>query len=234
MKTFPLTARLCALLAFFGLPFVAHARSGIIPSPRGSQTEFHLEVGFTHASGMNNVINQMEKNFGLEDDDSFPVGLKISGYAKMANGFAVGAGIGPCQYYRVRTYRPYHGSYYYYDYYYDDYYYDYGYYYDADEDETSYVVPVFADVRYYFPKNALMTPYVRAGIAYPISGGDHLSAGTPGAIAAIGAQFVETRYFSLHAEVGFDDSRVTVRSGPFGRKQEVRPTEWTISFGVTF
>jgi hypothetical protein len=234
MKLLPLTLRFSALLACLGLPFVAHARSGIIPSPRGSQTEFHVEVGFTYASGMNNVINQLEKNFGLEDDASFPVGLKISGYAKMANGFAIGGGIGPMQYFEVRTYRPHYGSYYYYDYYYDDYYYDSSYHYDVDDIESSYIIPVFADIRYYFPKNSLMTPYVRAGISYPISGGDHLSAGTPGAIGAIGAQFIESRYFSLGVELGFDDSRVQVKSGPFHQKEKVRPTEFTISISAIF
>lgn len=234
MKLQPLTLRVSAILACLSLPLLAHARSGIIPSPRDSQTEFHVEVGFTYASGMNNVVNQLEKNFGLEEDESFPVGFKVSAFAKFPSGFAVGGGFGPCQYFRVRTYNPNHGSYYSQNYYYDDYYYDNGYRYSYDSEETSYLIPVFADIRYYFSCDSVITPYVRAGIAYPISGGDFLSAGTPGAIGAVGAQFVETRYFAMGLELGFDDSRVQVKSGPFHPKEKVRPTEFTISLFATF
>ena len=232
MKLLPLALRLSALLACLGLPSVAHARSGIIPSPRGSQTEFHVEVGLTYASGLDNVINQLKKNYGFEDDGSFPVGLKLTAYAKMANGFAIGGGFGPSQYFRVRTNHP-RGYYYYDGYYYDGYYYHGDYYY-YDDYEESYIIPVFADIRYYFPKNDLLTPFVCVGVAYPISGGDHLNAGRPGAIGAIGANFLETRYFSMGVELGFDDSRVEVKSGPFHPKEKVRPTEWTISVFATF
>lgn len=232
MKLRMLTLRIGALLACLGLPLMAQARSGIIPSPRGSETEFHVEIGLTYASGVDNVIDQLKTNYRFEDDGSFPVGLKISGYAKLPNGFAFGGGMGPSQYFRVRTGHP-RGYYYYDGYYYDGYYYQGGYYY-YDDYETSYIIPVFADVRYYFPKNDFLTPYVRAGIAYPISGGDHLNAGTPGAIGAIGATFLETRYFSMGVELGFDSSSVEVKSGPFHPKEKVRPTEWTFGVSATF
>jgi len=234
MKLVPLTLRVSAVLACLSLPLLAQARSGIIPSPRDSQTEFHVEVGITYASGMNNVVNQLKKNFGLEDDNSFPLGLKITAIAKLPSGLAFGGGFGPCQYYRVRTYNPRYGSYYNQSYYYDDYYYDSGYRYSYDDYQESYIFPVFADIRYYFPKNSVLTPFVRAGIAYPISGGDFLSAGIPGAIGAIGAQFIETRYFAMGVEVGYDDSKVQVKSGPFHPKEKVRPTEWTISLFAAF
>ncbi|MFT3780679.1 MAG: hypothetical protein QM790_01600 [Nibricoccus sp.] len=232
MNSLKFSLRLGAVLACLSLPVVSHAGSGIIPSPAGSKTEFHIEAGLTYASGVNNVIDQLKKNYGFEDDGSFPLGLRLSAYAKLENGFGFGAGIGPSQYIRVRTNHP-RGYYYYDGYYYDGYYYHGGYYY-YDDYETSYIVPIYADVRYYFPKNDILSPYVRAGIAYPISGGDHLNAGRPGAIGAVGANFLETRYVSVGVELGFDDSRVEVKSGPFHPKEKVRPTEWTISVFATF
>jgi hypothetical protein len=218
------------LLACVSTPLVSRAKSGIIPSPAGSTTEYHFEVGLTYASGLKNVVDQMKTNFGLEDDSSIPIGLRISAYAKTESGFGIGAGIGPCEFYNVRTYR------------YrsdrrsnDSYYYDDGYYSrDNYDDHWSYVIPVFADLRYYFPRTSLMAPYVRAGVAYPISGGDHLGAGTPGPVAALGAQVWSQRYVSIGIELGYDDSKVRIKSGPFHREEKVRSGEFTISVYAAF
>lgn len=226
MKSLNVALRITAFLACISTPLVSHARSGgIIPSPASSTTEYQVEAGLTYASGMQNVVDQIKTNFGFEDDSSIPVSLRILAYAKTENGFGMGAGIGPCEFISVRTYH-----------YRSDRYNDGSYYYSHDnhDNQRSYIIPVFADVRYYFPENRLLAPYIRVGIAHPISGGDQLGSGTPGPIAALGAQVWSHRNFSTGIELGYDDSKVRVKSGPFHREEKVRSGEFTISAYTAF
>lgn len=203
------------------MPLVTQARSGIIPSPAGNTTEYHVEVGLTYASGLKNVVDQLKTNFGFDDDSTFPIGLRLAAYAKTPSGFGFGGGIGPCEFIRVRNDHDHHG------YYYDNNH-------DRDDDQWSYVVPVFADLRYYFPGTSLIAPYFRAGVAYPISGGDHLGSGTPGPLVAAGANVWGHRYLSIGVELGYDDSKVRVKSGFFHGEEKVRSGEFTLSVYAAF
>jgi len=205
--------RFAALLTCLGLPLVA--RTGIIPSPAASNTEYHFEFGLTYASGVENVINQMEKNFGFNRDNSSSIGLKLSAYAKMESGLGFGVGVGPCTYIEVRD---------------DNHYY----YHHNDNVKTSYIIPVFADVRYYFPRAGFLTPYVRAGVAYPISGGDFIGAGDPAPVVALGANVWEHRIVAIGIEAGYDASKVRVKSGYLHESEKVRPTEFTLSVFAAF
>lgn len=190
------------------------ARTGIIPSPAGSSTEYHVEIGLTYASGMENVVHQMETNFGLERDNVWPIGLKLTAYAKTTDGLGFGGGIGPCEFIQVRDNNHY--------------------YHNNDDVKSSYVIPVFADLRYYFPRTGLLTPYVRAGVTCPIAGGDYIGTGTPGPVVAIGAHVWEHRILAIGVEAGYDASRVKVKSGYLHASEDVRPTEFTLSVFAAF
>jgi hypothetical protein len=205
--------RFAALLTCVSLPLVSHARD-IISSPAYNNTEYHFEAGLTYASGIENVSDQMKTNFGLERDYLMPVGIKLSAYAQTANGFGYGGGVGPCEFFTVKD-RNHH-------------------YYHNDDTNTSYIIPVFADLRYYFPKNGYLAPYVRAGVAYPFSGGDYIGAGTPGPVVAIGAHVWEHRIVAIGVEAGYDASKVEVKSGYLHQAEKVRSTEFTLSVFATF
>lgn len=204
--------RFAALLTCLGLPLVA--RTGIIPSPAGSNTEYHVEVGFTYASGVENIANQLVKNFRFQSASFIPIGPKVSGYAKLENGIGFGVGIGPCSFIEVRDHN--HS-------------YDYN-----DDRKTSYIIPFVADIRYYFPKTGAFAPYIRAGIAYPISSGDHIGASTPAPVVALGANVWEHRIVAIGIEAGYDASEVEVKSGPFHAAEKIRPTEFTLSVFAAF
>jgi hypothetical protein len=201
-----------ALLSCVSVPFAFS--KPIIPSPANSTAEFHVEGGLTFASGIDNVLNQMEKNFGFDRRYDMPVGLKLSAYAKFPSGFAIGGSVGPWTFISVED-RNHHYRY-------------------NDDYQWNYIVPVSADVRYFFPQNGFLAPYVRAGIAYPISGGDQIGSGTPGPVGAIGAIFWEHRIFSLGMEAGYDGSKVEVKSGYLHGAEKVRPTEFTFSIFASF
>jgi len=205
--------RSIALLTCLGLPLVSKA-SGIIPAPTGSSTEFHVEIGLTYASGVENVIDQMETNFGFDRDSSWPVGLKLTAYARRSDGFGFGVGVGPSEFFQVK---------------------DHNHHYNHNDDTTSsYIIPMFADIRYYLSTNSSFTPYVRAGVSCPLAGGDYIGSGSPGAVVAIGAHVWEHRIVAVGVELGYDDSRVKVKDGYLHQAEKVRPTEFTFSVFATF
>jgi hypothetical protein len=204
MKHRNVVLRFAALLACLGMPLLS----------RASGTEYHFEAGLTYASGVENVADQMKTNFGLERDYLMPVGIKVSAYAQTPNGFGYGGGVGPCEFFSVK---------------------DRNHYYHHDDDtNTSYVIPVFADVRYYFPKNGALAPYVRAGVSYPISGGDYIGSGTPGPVVAIGAHVWEHRIVAVGVEAGYDASKVEVKDGFLHRAEKVQSTAFTFSVFASF
>jgi hypothetical protein len=203
-----------AVLAYsLSLAFSVQARD-IIASPAQDTMEFHSEVGLTYASGVINVADQMKTNFGLDHKDLWPVGLRISAYVKRSNGLGFGGGIGPCVFVTVED----RNHYYHHD----------------DDNSTSYIIPVFADVRYYFPQSGSFEPYVRAGISGAIAGGDYLGNGTLGPVVAIGAQVWGRRIVSIGVEAGYDAAKVKVKDGYLHQAEEVRPTEFTFSVYARF
>lgn len=208
-----ITLRFAALLACLGMPLVSRA-SAIIPSPAENRTEFHFEAGFTYASGVEKVTDQMKTNFGFERDYIVPVGLRLDAYAQTPSGFGYGGGVGPCEFFTVKDHNHHYSH--------------------NDDTNTSYIIPVFADLRYYFPKDGYFAPYVRAGVAYPIAGGDYIGSGTPGPVVAVGTKVWEHRIVAIGIEVGYDASKVEVKDGYLHQAEKVRPTEFTISVFASF
>ena len=207
------TLRIVALLTCLTVPLASHARD-IIASPAQDSTEFHSEIGLTYASGANKVVDQLETNFGMKRDWGMPVGLKLSGYAKRSDGFGFGGGVGPCEFITVED----HSNYYHHN----------------DDTSTSYIIPLFVDVRYYFPKNGDFEPYVRAGVSGSIAGGDYLGNGSIGPVVAVGTQVWARRIVSIGVEAGYDGSKVKVKDGYYHPAVDVRPIEFTFSVFARF
>jgi len=190
------------------------ARSGIIPSPASNNNEFHVEAGLTYASGVQNIVDQLKTNMGFESDNVWPIGIKVSAYTVTPSGFAFGGGFGPSTFIEVKD--------------------RYHYYHNNDDKQTSYIFPVFADVRYYFPKSGMLAPYVRVGVAYPFSGGDLLDSGTPGPVVAAGLHVWEHRILAIGVEAGYDGSKVEVKAGYLHGAEKVLATEFTFSVFAAF
>lgn len=213
MKHHNCLVRIASLMACLSLPLIGHARD-IIASPARADTEFHGEIGLTYASGVEKVVDQLETNFGMKRDWSMPVGLKVSGYARRADGFGFGGGVGPCEFITVED----HNHYYHHD----------------DDKNTSYIIPLFVDVRYYFPENGNFGPYVRAGISGSIAGGDYIGNGSIGPVVAVGAQVWGRRIVAVGVEAGYDGSKVKIKDGYYHQAEEVRPLEFTFSVFARF
>jgi hypothetical protein len=204
--------RVSLILACLGL--TASARQDIIPSPASNTWDLHGEAGLTIISGFDNVLNQLKTNFGIEHDSSWPIGIRLSGYVENSDGLAFGGSIGPCEIFLVKdhTHRRH----------------------QEDDNKWSYIIPVSADIRYFFPKYGTIIPYVRAGIAYPISGGEYIGSATPGPVVAIGAHVWEHRIVAVGVEAGYDGSQVKVKDGPLHGAENVRPVEFTFSVFAAF
>lgn len=200
------------VLASLALTGAASAKS-IIPSPASQRVEVHGEAGLTVSSGLENVLDQMETNFGVDRDSIIPISFRFAGYVKYPNGIGIGASLGPCHFINVED---------------DDRYYHHH------NDDWSYIMPVSADLRYYFPTGSNLAPYVRAGVSYPISGGEHLGRGTPGPVAAIGSHVWQSHWVGIGVEAGYDGSKVKVKAGDFHGAEKVRPVEFTFSVYAVF
>jgi len=213
MKNRIIILRVAALLTCLALPPASHARD-IIAAPAQDSTEFHSEIGLTYASGVKKVADQMESNFGMVRDSLWPVGLRVSAYAKQSNGFGFGGGVGPCEFVTVE---------------------DRNHYYNHNDDKsTSYIIPLFVDVRYFFPRSGDIEPYVRAGVSGSIAGGDYLGNGAIGPIVAVGTQVWARHIVAIGVEAGYDGSKVKVKDGYYHPAVDIRPIEFTFSVFARF
>lgn len=96
-------------------------------------------------------------------------------------------------------------------------------------DADFYVVPLQADVRYFILPTRDISPYVRAGIAYSIAGGDFISGGSPGFVAGGGVEFMRNKKFGFGAEVVYNSSEVNVDATLSGPEREIKTHEITAS-----
>lgn len=188
-----------------------HAKTLVPPAADGS-LDFHFEAGLTYSSGVNKVADQLAENFGLEKKSTWPIGLKLAGYAEHSSGLAVGASVGPFEFIRVEDRSGYHHG-------------------DA---QNSYIVPASLDLRFFLPPNGSFTPYARIGVSYPFSGGDQIGTGTAGPVGAVGLHVWEHRVLSIGVEAGYDGSQVEVKAGDYHGAEKVKAVGFTFSVFASF
>ena len=91
-----------------------------------------------------------------------------------------------------------------------------------------------AYLQYTFLREKTISPFVRAGARYPITGGEFIKSGTLGPFVAGGVEFFRAKKVGLGIEAGYDWSEVKVGAGPVGGDRKVRPIGFNASLFVRF
>jgi hypothetical protein len=175
--------------------------------PANAALDWRFPVGLSYTSGLNEVADAMEDNFGLSDNWVWPVGLSFQPYAEFEFGLGIGASLGPLALVIV----------------------DRGW-----ETDVSYMVPLGLDVRYTFFRKGNASPYVRAGFKYILAGGDFLDSGDPGVFGAVGVEFLRKKRVNLGLEVAYCSAEVEVAKGHHGGPTDVKPYEFLVSVFAIF
>ncbi len=207
MKNVSLKCLLCLALAA-GLPASTVAGS------------FHFPVGLTYANGAYDVLDKVKEsleNEGFDVDDSYviPVGLTLNPYYEWDSGIGVGLSVGPTMF--LASERNTWGG---------------GGWDDSDVD-LSFAIPVGGFVRYTFLRDRDFSPYIRAGVKYPITDGDYIENGQIGFSGGVGVDFFRTKKVQMMLEVGYDMCKVDVGSAAGGR-EDVTFSGLTATIGVQF
>ena len=157
---------------------------------------FHFPVGISYASGIQDAADKLSdfyKQDGWDVDRiTIPVGLTLNPYYEWDNGLGVGVSVGPTAFMFVDEKRYGYGS-------------------SSDTTKFSYAVPVGGFVRYTLFRDRAVAPYIRAGVRYPLAGGDNLESSQVGPFGAVGVEFWRTRKVGMSIEVGYDASEIKVK-----------------------
>lgn len=189
------------VLSFAGLLLCA----ALLPTAAATASgNYHFEAGLSYATGTEDVLRHVETNFGFSQDYRREVGLQLAAYSRFSENLAVGCSVGPGMFFKITESETH---------------------YTDKHRQWNYVIPLSVDVRYFFTKTGVFVPYLRAGLAYSIAGGDYIGPGSPGLVAAVGTYIGEKRGFRFGLELGFDSSTVQVKSGYIHHEEKVRPTE---------
>jgi hypothetical protein len=200
--------RLFAVCGGLALPLSAVFAAS--DSAVASGDKMHWEVGLTYASGVNKVMDQLERNFGVTKKSVWPVGLKLGGYDEFSNGWGFGASVGPCMVIEVEN--------------------GYG----SSDNNFNYIIPVTFDARYSFPIDGKAKGYVRFGVTEPFASGDYFNSSTPGPVVAIGAEVWHGSSVSVGIEAGYDGSKVEVKGSYYAPSAKVTPIGFNASVFVRF
>jgi hypothetical protein len=184
--------------------------------PRVSAGQFHFNLGLNYVNGLNDLSDGLDDVYTAAgyDFDSVvvPVGLTFEGYYEFDFGLGIGALLGPCT--AIVTETTIGGS---------------------TESDVSYIIPLGAEARYTFFRDKNVSPYIKAGVVFPIVGGDYLDSSEVGFIGAVGVEFWRTKAVGMGLEFAYDTSKVTLKGpGPAFATKEVDYPGWTASVFVRF
>ena len=211
MKTYRLTIGVLATLA--GLAMQTTTFAG---DTNSTGVRFRFPVGLTYANGAYDVMHAVEDSFRangytVTETFVFPVGLSLNPRVEFPCGASVGVAIGPAEFLTVqRSTR------------------------STDSTDFNYIVPVGGYVQYNLFQKKTISPFVRAGVRYPIAGGDYIKSSTVGAFAAGGVEIYRTKRIGFGIEAGYDWSQVTVSAGSIGGESTVRPVGFNVSIFALF
>ena len=165
---------------------------------------FHFPIGITYSQGGYDTINKLtdayqadwEVKYGVKLDlnkVNIPVGLTFNPYYEWNNGLGLGLDLGPTLFMAATLQKSGYGG-------------------TSQETKFSYIIPIGASVRYTFFRNDKISPYVRAGVRYPIAGGDNISSSQVGPFGALGVEILRTKRVGVAVEVGYDASKIKITS----------------------
>ncbi len=181
--------------------------------------QFHFDLGLTYVNGAYDVnrllkASLIENNPGstITSDYVVPLGLSLNPRLEFGNGLGVGLTAGPTSVVAVKN--------------------DAGVF-NASQD-INYIIPVGGFVQYNLFHNKNVSPYLRAGVKYPITGGSFIRSGTVGAYGAVGVEFFKQKHVGLGLEAGYDSSQVTISAGSLGLPKKTAPTGFNASLVIFF
>jgi hypothetical protein len=172
-----------------------------------AEVDWRFPVGLTYITGLNDIKDQYKDNIraeGYEVDELFnwPVGITFNPYVEFDYGLCIGGGIGPFSVIMIN--KMYSGTR------------------DIDSSyKTSdssrrdyFCIPVNLNVGYSFLPKASISPYIKAGIAYPVAWGDYIQGRSVGFLGAVGVEFMRKRMVGIGIEIAVDTSTVSVDDIP--------------------
>jgi hypothetical protein len=183
--------------------------------PKASAGKFYFDLGLGYVDGINDLSDGLEELYtsaGYVYDESIvvPVAITFDAYYEFDFGLGLGAVVGPCS---VIALEQVSGS--------------------SSDTDVSFIIPVGAEVRYTFFRDRDVSPYVKAGVRFPIVGGDRFDSSEVGFFGAVGLEFWRTKAVGMGLEFAYDTSQVTL-VGPTGVTKDVNYPGWTAGLFVRF
>ncbi len=185
---------------------------------------FKFPVGFSYVNGaydLNDKLKDSYREGGYNVSDNFvlPVGLTFNPRVEFPFGLGIGVALGPTEFIAVER---------------ESYYYGYDYYHHPDDTELNYVIPVGGYVQYNLFRDRTVSPFVRVGVRYPITGGDNIKSSSVGFFGSGGVEFLRDKKVAFGIEAGYDTSEIKVNANLGGPDKKVTPIGFNIGIFVLF
>lgn len=102
-------------------------------------------------------------------------------------------------------------------------------------DVSYFEVPLVLTYGVKFMPQATVGPYVRAGLAYHIAGGDDVAGRSPGLFAAVGAEILQNKRVAIGVEIATDSSTVTLEDSDWPpRREKIKTGNLLVSVRAVF
>ncbi len=95
-------------------------------------------------------------------------------------------------------------------------------------------LPMNVTLGYALFKKSPISPYVKAGISYHLSGGDYQTASKPGAYTGIGIRLLNTKRLKMGMEIALDRARTELYDAVEQKKHALRTGELTLGVFADF
>jgi hypothetical protein len=195
-------------------------------------SDWRFPVGYTYVSGLYDILDQYKDNIEVEGYTvdtgwTVPVGISFNPYIEFDYGLRIGGGFGPFEIILASK----SGSS------------AYGSSYSKSGNYYYYCLPVNFNVGYSLLPKASISPYLKAGMAYPITSGNYIEGSNVGFFGAVGIEFMRKRKVGLGIELAIDTSTVSVEEEkiisyyPYTTtttKDDIKPIGTSISIFAVF
>ena len=192
-------------------------------------TDWRFPVGLTYVTGFNDILDRYKDNleaegYEVETTWNVPVGITFNPYVEFDFGLRIGGGLGPFGMILASKSTTGRSS--------------------GSSSSDYYCLPINFNVGYTFLQKSSISPYVKAGISYPIASGDFIEGKNPGFLGAVGVEFMRKRAVGIGLEIAIDTSTVSVvketsYNGYYGpiinsTTEDIKPIGTSISFFLEF
>jgi len=204
----------CGLAIWVGLSINLKSRAADAPSSEG--IKFKFPIGLSYIDGAYDIDNKLKQSITftgthtVSDDFVLPVGLTLNPRIEFPFGLGIGLALGPFEFLSVSE----NG--------------------DFSNSELSYIIPVGAYLQYNLFRDSAISPFVRVGVRYPITGGSMIKNGELGFFGSAGVEFFRNKKVSFGVEAGYDTSRVTVNANFGAPDMKATPIGFNVGIFVMF